>query len=404
MANRYVLIGGGLAADAAAKAIREADPEGSVTLVTAEGDAPYRRPHLSKALWSGGDVAKALLGTAGHGVDVITGRRATTLDTAARRVVLDGGDALDYDQLLIATGARARALPGLPAEGPVVAYRTLADYRLARERSGEGRRALVVGGGFVGAELAAGLKNAGTEVHVVFPEKGIGANRFPEALGQALNERYRGRGVSVHAGATVESAERRGECVRARLTDGFEAEFDLVAVGIGVEPNVDLARSAGLRVEDGVVVDSALRALGPDGRPVPGVFAAGDVASFPWPRPFPRSRIEHEDAAVTMGAHAGRQMAAAARGEDPAPYEHLPFFYSDLFDDGYEALGRMDARLETFEDWKRPLEEGVVYYLDGGRVVGVLLWNTWGQVDAARDLILADERVTAAELRGRLPA
>src|SRR5690606_16353638 len=114
MANRYVLIGGGLAADAAAKAIREADPEGSVTLVTAEGDAPYRRPHLSKALWSGGDVAKALLGTAGHGVDVITGRRATTLDTAARRVVLDGGDALDYDQLLIATGARARALPGLP--------------------------------------------------------------------------------------------------------------------------------------------------------------------------------------------------------------------------------------------------------------------------------------------------
>ncbi len=404
MANRYVLIGGGMAADAAAKAIREADPSGSVTLVTAEGDAPYRRPHLSKALWNGGDVAKAMLGTADRGVDVVTGRRATGIDTAARRVVLDGGEALDYDQLLIATGARARELPGLPAGGPVVAYRTLADYRAARERSGEARRALVVGGGFVGAELAAGLTNVGTEVHMVFPEEGIGAARFPRALGLALNERYRGHGVGVHAGATVERAERRGECVRARLSDGYEGEFDLVAVGIGAQPNVELVRSAGLPAEDGVSVDAALRVLGPDGRPVPGVFAAGDVASFPWPRPLARSRIEHEDAAVTMGAHAGRQMAAAARGEEPVPYEHLPFFYSDLFSDGYEAVGRLDGRLETCEDWRRPLEEGVVYYLDGGRVVGVLLWNTWGQVDAARELLLADEPVDSSSLRGRLPA
>src|SRR5690606_6765190 len=117
-----------------------------------------------------------------------------------------------------------------------------------------------------------------------------------------------------------------------------------------------------------------------------------------------RSRIEHEDAAVTMGAHAGRQMVAAARGEEPAPYEHLPFFYSDLFADGYEAVGRLDARLETVEDWRRPYEEGVVYYLEGDRVVGVLLWNTWGQVDAARELVLADVPVDLSSLVGRLPA
>jgi len=404
MANRYVLVGGGMAADAAAKAIRQGDPEGSVTLVTAEAEGPYRRPHLSKALWTGGEVAKALLGTAERGVHVLTGRVATALDAAARRLELDGGEVLEYDQLLIATGARARTLPGMPAAGPVVAFRTLADYRVARARSGEGRRALVVGGGFVGAELAAGLSQVGTEVHMAFPEAGIGAGRFPAGLAAALNERYRSRGVAVHAGARVESWAPAGACVKVRLTDAHEAEYDLVALGVGVEPNVELARAAGLAVADGVQVDRALRVLDAEGRPVPGVFAAGDVASFPWPRPLGRSRIEHEDAAVTMGAHAGRQMVAAARGEEPAPYEHLPFFYSDLFADGYEAVGRLDARLETVEDWRRPYEEGVVYYLEGDRVVGVLLWNTWGQVDAARELVLADVPVDRASLVGRLPA
>src|SRR5690606_40139781 len=283
MSHRYVLVGGGMAADAAAKAIRAADPQGAVTLVTAEPDAPYRRPHLSKALWSGGAEAKAFLGTAGHGVEVMTGRAVTGIDTRARRVTLEDGQALEYDQLLIATGARARRLPGLPEEGPVVAYRSFADYRLARSRAGEGRRTLVVGGGFVGAELAAGLAAAGTAVHMAFPETGLGAGRFPAGLAEALTERYRARGVDVHGGTKLDAAERSGECVRVRLTDGFEAEFDLVALGVGVEPNVELARAAGLRVEDGVVVDAALRVIDDSGSPVPGVFAAGDVASFPWP-------------------------------------------------------------------------------------------------------------------------
>ena len=403
MANRYVLIGGGLASAAAAKALRVADPEGRVTLVTSEVDPPYRRPHLSKALWKGGDVAKAMLDVASSGVEVRTGRTAKAVDVDGRRVELDDGETLDYDQLLLATGARARSLPVLPAAPPVVAYRSLADYRVARERSGEGKRALVVGGGFVGAELAAGLRDVGTDVHMVFPETALGANRFPDGLARAVTERYVSRGVSVHAGTTIESAERAGQCVRVRLGDGFVGEFDLVAVGVGAAPNTELAAAAGLQVSDGVEVDAALRALDPDGRPVPGVFAAGDVAAFPWPEPFARGRIEHEDAAVTMGAHAGRQMAAAAHGQAPAPYEHLPFFYSDLFDAGYEAVGLLDTRLDLVEDWRVPGREGVVYYLDEGRVVGVLLWNTWGQVDAARELVLAAQRVTPASLAGRLP-
>lgn len=403
MPNRYLIVGGGLAADSAAKAIRSADPEGVVTLVTAEGDGPYRRPHLSKALWNGGTLDKAMLDTAKHGVELIAGRTATSLDTEHRTVALDDGRQVPYDQLLLATGASARTLPGLAVGGPIVAYRSLDDYRTASSRSGEGKTALVVGGGFVGAELAAGLANAGTEVHMAFPEAGLGANRFPEGLSRAVTDRYVERGVNVHPGVLVQSAEVKGDRAAVTLSDGTTGAYDLVAVGVGAAPNVELARSAGLQVDNGVVVDRGLRALDVSGEPVPGVFAAGDVAAFPWPEPFTRSRIEHEDAAVQMGRHAGLQMVAGARGEAPTQFDHFPFFYSDLFSDGYEAVGTLDGRLSLVEDWKSPNSEGVVYYLNGDKVVGVLLWNTWGQVDAARDLILANERVEPGSLVGRLP-
>ncbi len=403
MPNRYVLVGGGLAADAAAKAIRSADPQGNITLVTAEEVGPYRRPHLTKALWNGGTLDKAMLNTHKHGVEQLAGRTATAIDTGSKVVALDDGRELPYDQLLIATGAHARTLPGLPAGGPVVAYRSLADYHQARSRSGPGKKALVIGGGFVGAELAAGLVNAGTEVHMAFPEDGLGANRFPSGLSGAVTERYVERGVTVRPGVLVASAEERADEAEVTLSDGTSGVYDLVAVGVGAEPNLDLARAAGLASNGGIDVDSALRVLDRSGRPVPGVFAAGDVASFPWPQPLSRSRIEHEDAAVQMGQHAGRQMVVAADGGAPVNFDHLPFFYSDLFSDGYEAVGVLDGRLDLVEDWKTPQTEGVVYYLDAGKVVGVLLWNTWGQVDAARELILANERVEPAALKGRLP-
>ncbi len=403
MSNRYLIVGGGLAADAAAKAIRSDDPDGVVTVVTAEADPPYRRPHLSKALWNGGTLEKAMLDTEKQGVEIITGHAATALDAGAKVVTLDDGRSLPYDQALVATGASARTLPGLEVGGPVVAYRSLADYRSARERSGPGKRALVVGGGFVGAELAAGLVNAGTEVHMAFPESGLGANRFPEGLSKAVTGRYVDHGVQIHAGVFVKSAVVKGDRAEVTLDDGSSGTYDLIAVGVGAAPNLALAESAGLFVDNGVVVDRSLRALDPSERVVDGVFAAGDVASFPWPRPFKRSRIEHEDAAIQMGRHAGRQMVASARGDGLQEFEHFPFFYSDLFSDGYEAVGTLDGRLRIVEDWKSPNSEGVVYYLDEDRVVGVLLWNTWGQVDAARDLILADEAVDEGSLVGRLP-
>jgi NADPH-dependent 2,4-dienoyl-CoA reductase/sulfur reductase-like enzyme len=167
---------------------------------------------------------------------------------------------------------------------------------------------------------------------------------------------------------------------------------DAVAAGIGVTPNAALAEQAGLEVDNGIVVDARLRSSDPD------IWAAGDVARFFNPALDRRLRVEHEDAAVGMGRHAGRAMAGATDA-----YDTLPFFYSDLFDLGYEAVGLLDTRLDVVEDWREPYREGVAYYLDGGRVRGVLLWNTWDQVGAARELIAEAGPFDAAALRGRLP-
>ena len=172
-----------------------------------------------------------------------------------------------------------------------------------------------------------------------------------------------------------------------------EIEADGVVAGIGVEPNVELAQAAGLEVENGIRVDASLRTS------QEGIYAAGDVASFHNPALDKWLRVEHEDNANTMGRLAGRAMAGEA-----VSYDHLPSFYSDLFELGYEAVGEVDSRLETVADWKQPYREGVVYYLREGRVRGVLLWNVWDQVDAARQLIAEPGPFKAADLKGRLPA
>jgi NADPH-dependent 2,4-dienoyl-CoA reductase/sulfur reductase-like enzyme len=274
----------------------------------------------------------------------------------------------------------------------IIYLRTFDDYRRLREQAARRERFIVIGGGFIGAEIAAALAINGRRVTMLFQEPGIGGLIFPSSLSAFLNTYYREKGVDVRPQEMAAGYERRGETRVLRTKSGVEIAGDGVVAGLGITPNAGLAEQAGLRVDGGIVVDEHLRTTDP------AIFAAGDAANFYNPTLGHRLRSEHEDNANTMGQAAGRNMAGRME-----PYHHLPFFYSDLFDLGYEAVGDVDSRLETVEDWKEPFREGVVYYLSEGRVRGVLLWNVWEQVDNARAVIAEAGPHRPEALRGRLP-
>jgi NADPH-dependent 2,4-dienoyl-CoA reductase/sulfur reductase-like enzyme len=387
----YLIVGGGMTADAAVRGIREMDPTGAIGLIGAEADPPYARPPLSKALWKGEPLETVWRKTGDAGVTLHLGRRAMTLDPRGRRVTDDAGAGYTFDRLLLATGGTPRRLPF--GGDRVIYFRTLDDYRRLRALADRKQAFAVIGGGFIGSEIAAALATSGCKVTMLFPEDGIGARLFPASLARFVTDYYREKGVDVKTGVTVSAIHHRGAKLAIEAGNGPPMVVDAVVAGLGIVPATDLAQAAGLTVDNGIVVDEHLRTSHPD------VFAAGDVARFHAPTRGTRLRVEHEDNALTMGRAAGRAMAG-----DTTPYAHLPFFYSDLFDLGYEAVGEMDPRGETVADWKEPFREGVVYYLSAGRVRGVLLWNTWGQVDAARALTAEPGPFTPTDLAGRLPA
>lgn len=397
MANyKYLIIGGGMTADSAVHGIRSVDPQGTIGLLCGEAHPPYDRPPLSKKLWKGKPLESIWRPTAGDGTTLHLGRSAQRLDLANKRVVDDQGTAHGYEKLLLATGGTPRRLPF--GGDQIVYFRTLDDYQRLRALTETVDRFAIIGGGFIGSEVAAALAINGKQVVMAFPDAGIGGRAFPADLSTFLNGYYREKGVEVLAGQHVDGLETRDGRAVLKLRDAHgtgtrEVEAGGVVAGIGIVPNVELAQAAGLEVDNGIRVDSSLRTSHPD------VYAAGDVANFPNPLLGQRLRVEHEDNANTMGEMAGQSMAGRA-----VSYDHLPSFYSDLFDLGYEAVGELDSRLETVADWKEPFREGVVYYLRDGRVRGVLLWNVWDQVDAARALIAEPGPFRPEMLKGRLPA
>ena len=394
--TKYLIIGDGMTGDAAVHGIREVDRDGPIAVIGAEPHPAYDRPPLSKGLWKGKPLESIWRKPEDNGVTYHRGRTARALDARNKRVTDDQGTVHEYERLLLATGASPRRLPFGGDE--VIYYRTLDDYRRLRALTGRGRRFAVIGGGFIGSEVAAALAMSGREVVLVFPDEGLSTRVFPPDLARAMNDYYREKGIEVMSRTTVLGLAVSGGTSVLTLRDaggGEEKtiEVDGVVAGIGVVPNVELAQLAGLGIENGIEVDASLRTSQRD------IFAAGDVASFHNPALDRWMRVEHEDNANTMGRLAGRSMAG-----ERVSYDHLPSFYSDLFDRGYEAVGELDPRLETVADWKEPYREGVIYYLRGGRVRGVLLWNVWEQVDAARRLIAEPGRFDARTLKGRLPA
>ncbi|MBI5890859.1 MAG: FAD-dependent oxidoreductase [Nitrosomonadales bacterium] len=385
--HKYLIVGGGMTGDSAIRGIRKIDTSGSVALICEEHDPPYDRPPLSKSLWKNKPFESIWRSPNGLNIDLLLGKKVVALDAAAKTATDDAGNEHTYEKLLLATGGTARRLPD--ADESVIYFRTAADYRKLRALSERGSDFVVIGGGFIGSEVGAALAMNGKRVTMIFPSNGIGSRVYPPALVDFLNSYFREKGITVLASETVKSVSAKGSKAIVTTGKGALISADGVVAGLGILPNTDLAAQAGLKVNNGIVVDELLRTSAPD------VYAAGDVANFYSAALDKRMRVEHEDNANVMGELAGRNMA----GQSDI-YSHQPFFYSDLFDLGYEAVGELDAGLDIVEDWKEPFRKGVIYYLRDGRVRGVLLWNTWGQVAAATQLIARKEQHTRSTLKG----
>ena len=386
---KYLIIGGGLTGDAAVRGIRELDSNGSIGMLSTESDPPYTRPNLSKDLWKGRPMEKIWRHTETMNVELLLNQEVTEVDVQKKCISDDAGNEYTFEKLLLATGGSPAHLPF--GGDDIIYFRTLADYRRLHTLTERKENFVVIGGGFIGSEIAAALTMVGKKVVLIFPEDSIGANVYPKDLSHFLNDYYRGKGVELVTSDSVESLQKDGEWLTVQTRSGRAFDADGVVAGIGIRPNTQLAEQSGLQVNNGIIVDEQLHTSAPD------VYAAGDVANFYHAALGKRFRVEHEDNAIHMGKLAGRNMAGAHEA-----YTHAPMFYSDLFDLGYEAVGEINSRLQTVEDWQEPLKKGVIYYLDHNRVRGVLLWNVWDQVDNARALLAEPGPLQASDLRGRI--
>ena len=386
---KYLIIGGGLAGDGATQGIRETDTDGSIGLISMEPDPPYMRPDLSKKLWKGKPVEEIWRKTEQR-AELHLSRKVAQLDPKKKVVRDDQGDEYTYEKLLIATGGTPKHLP--LGNGNIIYFRNFRHYKHLREMTEHGDHFVVIGGGFIGSEIAAALTIVGKKVTMILRDEAISDNIFPKDLSHFLNDYYRQKGVELLTKDTVASVQKEGNGIMIRTESGRAIETDGVVAGIGIQPNVDLAKEAGLKVDDGIVVNESLETS------IPNIYAAGDAANFFYSALGKRTRIEHENHAVEMGKTAGRNMTGAMEA-----YTHIPMFYSDLFDLGYEAVGDMNSKLETIADWQeKPFKKGVVYYMDDNRVRGVLLWNVWEKVEDARALLKEKRPFKEKDLMGRI--
>ena len=389
----YLIIGGGETADSAVRGIREIDKNGSVVILSDEKDPPYSRPPLSKSLWKGKPLDKIWRNTKDLGVDLLLDTSAKILEINNKKVITANGEELYFQKLLFSNGGTPRKLP---LENPEINYyRYLEDYRRLREGVDHFTTFGIIGGGFIGSEIASVLSDQGKKVTMVFMEEGISARVLPKYLADYVNGYYQQKGVALFPGTTIESVEPRGKQWTLKIKDNLGNEklvfSDYVLAGLGIIPNIQIAEQAGIEVSNGINVNEYCETNHP------GIYAAGDVANYFDPVLEVRRRVEHEDNAKEMGKTAGRNMAG-----EPHPYNYLPFFYSDMFDLGYEAVGELDSRLDIFSDWQDKFKKGVLYYTKNGILRGVLLWNVWGKVDAARELIKQKGPYSEKDLTGKI--
>ena len=401
----YVIVGAGLAGAKAAETLRAEGFDGSVVLVGEEPVRPYERPPLSKEYLRGEKgFEHAAVHSAGfyeaQGIELRTSTSVSRIDPAAREVELASGEGLSYERLLLATGATPRRLNVAGADLPGVHYlRSVGDSDSLREALSAAQGVVVVGGGWIGAEVAASARQMGAEVALVelasVPLEGVLGNE----VGAVYRDLHAEHGVDLHLGVGVESFSGSGRLDGVRLVDGTTLPADLAVIGVGVAPRTELAEASGMEVRDGIVTDEYLATS------APGIYAVGDVASVAYPRYGAHIRLEHWSAALNQGPAAARNMLGQA-----IPYDEVPYFYSDQYDLGMEYRGwapafdgvvfRGDVRARTF----------VAFWLHDGAPVAAMNANIWDAGEAIEALLrsgarpdpvlLADPEVPLVELAG----
>ena len=391
MTTRLVVVGASLAGLRAVEAVRKTGFTGSITLIGAEDHLPYDRPPLSKAFLDAGADRQSelayrdLAGLQELDVELVLGAPATGLDTEQRTVAVDG-TSVGYDSVVLATGARARTLPGTEALAGVRTLRTLDDARAVRSALDAGARTVVIGAGFIGSEVASGARKRGLDVTVVEALPTPLVRAIGEQMGVACSALHAANGTDLRCGVAVEAIEGESAVERVRLSDGTVLPADLVVVGVGASPATDWLDGSGLQLDNGIVCDSTLWTG------VPGVYAAGDVCR--WRNPlFDRTmRLEHWTSAAEQGALAARN---ALDPDAATPYSTVPYFWSDWYDTRIQFVGVPDAdEIEVIGD----VGSGrfVALYRGGDRLIGALALNRQADIMKYRGLIMKETPWTAA--------
>jgi len=392
----FVIVGGGVAAAKAAEGLRAAGGEGAAVVLTAEPELPYERPPLSKEFLRG-EAGREQTRThddawyRDHDVEVLLATRASTLDAATRTVTTEVGDQLRYGRgLVLATGAQPNRL-GLPGEelDGVYYLRTVDDAERLRAAISRAESLVVVGGGFIGAEVAASATQMGTRVTLLEVAATLWTRAVGPEMGRFFEAFLRDRGVHVRTRTTAERIEGGGQVEAVVLPDGSRLHADVVVIGVGAHPDTDLATRAGLRVDDGVLVDQRLRAA-------EGVWAAGDVANADHPL-FGRIRIEHWAEALNQGLLAGRNLAGAGDR-----YDRVPYFFSDQFDLSLSYLGHVRDWDELVVRGSREVDDPrfVAWYRRDGTPRAALIVNDRDAEDPVREVIRRGAPVDPGELPG----
>ena len=370
--NPIVVVGAGLAGATAVTAWREGGHDGPLVPLGAESHPPYERPPLSKGYLLGNDPFESAFvhepqWYAAHDIDLRTGAFVTDLDLGRKSVSLLDGTEIAYDQLLLATGSRPRRLPLADDSGVPTAYlRTIEDSDRIRAAFGPGHRIVIIGAGWIGLEVAAAARAAGTEV-TVFEVAELPLLRvLGPRVAQAFADLHRAHGVDLRLGTAVSAADLAGAT--------------LVVVGVGVAPDASLAQGAGLAVSNGVLVDATLRTSHPD------VYAVGDIANHDHPLLGRRVRVEHWDTAIEQAKVAAHNLVG---GQEAEAYDRLPYFFTDQYDLGMEYVGyaAADADTEVVVRGDLGAEQWRAYWVSGGVVVAGMHVNEWGAIDEIREQI-----------------